>query len=309
MKKKTSPIWIPISMALLVVGLVTVIRPIKSNGIFGKKFDLKPHIGAQMPVDVQLTESDGKSHQFGEYFRTGRPVLFLPIFYKCNGVCFTETDSLVKMLMKETALSTKRSVDSVIPGRDFDLVVVSIHPKETVDLARAKKAELMSAFREAWENQTPAMQEKLDQYVESGIHYTVGKPDDVKKLTDAMGFYYSYDESKDWVNHPAAAAFLATSGKIVAYNTGSEFQTKTVRNNVHEAFKGLTQPLGDVFLLGCFKLASSSPRTRTIVEVTNYTALATVLGISLLVWRFNKKFPSNTLPGDSKKGSGDNQKP
>lgn len=295
-KKTSSPIWIPISVITVVIGVVFMIRPIKSNGIFSKTFDFKPQLGAQMPVEAKLLETDGKTHMFGEYFRTGRPVVLLPIFYKCNGVCFTETESLMKMLMVETALSTKRSVDSVIPGRDFDLVVMSIHPKETVDLARAKKAELMSQFREAWQKQTPEMQEQLNTYMDRGVHYTVADPAEARKLTDAMGFYYSYDEKKDWVNHPAAAAFIATSGKIVAYNTGSNFQTKTVRNNIHESVKGTVQPIGDVFLLGCFKMDASSPRTRTIVQILNLCAVLTVACVSFLIWRFNKSYPSNTLP-------------
>ncbi len=248
-----------------------------------------------MPVDAILTETDGKQHQFGEYFRSGRPVLFLPIFYKCNGVCYAETEALTKMMMFETALSPKRPVDSVIPGRDFDLVVMSIHPKETVELAQAKKAELISRFREAWTNLPPERQEALNTYIEKGVHYTIATPEQATKLTDVMGFYYQYDEKKDWVNHPAVAAFIATSGKIVAYNTGANFPTKTVRNNIKQAIKGDVQPVGDVFLLGCFKMEASSPRTRSIVQILNLSAIGTLLCVSFFIWRWNKHFPSNTL--------------
>ena len=308
MKRKSSPIWIPISILAIVIGSLVLIRPIKNNGVFSKSFDLKPQLGAQMPVDAKLTESDGTNHLFGEYFRSGRPVLFLPIFYNCNGVCYAETESLMKMLMVETALSTKRTVDSVVPGRDFDLVVMSIHPKETVDLAAAKRVELMTEFQEAWKKQTPVMQEQLNGYLAKGVHYTVATPDEAHKLTDAMGFYYQYDENKNWVNHPAAAAFIATSGKIVAYNTGSNFQTKTVRNNIHEAYKGTVQPLGDVFLLGCFKMEASSPRTRSIVQILNLSAIATLLCVSLLIYRWNKHFPSNTLSTGPKDPAGESLK-
>ena len=308
MERKSSPIWIPLSILAIVIGLLVLIRPIKSNGVFSKAFDFKPQLGAQMPVDAKLTESDGKSHLFGEYFRAGRPVLFLPIFYKCNGVCYAETESLMKLLMVETALSTKRSVDSVIPGRDFDLVVMSIHPKETFELAAAKRVELMTEFQAAWTKQTPEMQQKLNAYLDRGIHYTVTTPEEAHKLTDVMGFYYQYDERKDWVNHPAVAAFIATSGKIVAYNTGSNFQTKTVRNNIHEAYKGAVQPLGDVFLLGCFKMEASSPRTRSIVQILNWSAIATMLCVSFAIWRWNKHFPSNTLSTGPRDPAGESLK-
>lgn len=308
MKRKSNPIWIPISILAIVIGSLVLIRPIKNNGVFSKSFDLKPQLGAQMPVDAKLTESDGTTHMFGEYFRSGRPVVFLPIFYKCNGVCYAETESFMKMLMVETALSVnKKSVDSVVPGRDFDLVVMSIHPKETFDLAAAKRVELMDEFHKAWTKHTPDKQAELGKYLDQGIHYTVATPQDALKLTEAMGFYYEYDEKKDWVNHPAAAAFIATSGKIVAYNTGSSFQTKTVRNNVREAAKGVVQPLGDVFLLGCFKMEASSPRTRSIVQILNLSALATLACVSLLIWRWNKHFPSNTLSKGPQDTSGESK--
>ncbi len=306
MSNKTAPIWIPLAVLAVVVGALVTIRSSKSNGIWSQKYDLKPQLGAQLPVDAQLTESDGSTHMFGEYFRSGRPVMLLPIFYGCNGVCYTETEALIKTLLVETALSTKKSVDSVVPGRDFDLVVVSIHPKETPALANAKRTEFLDAFHAAWNNQTPQRQQELGAYLDKGVHFTVGKPAEVQKLTDAMGFYYSFDEKRNWVNHPAAAAFLAPSAKIVAYNTGSEFQTKNLRNNVHEATKGKVQPIGDVFLLGCFRMEAASPRTRSIVFILNSCVIATFLGAIFMIWRYNKSYPSNTLfSGSPKDEAGD----
>jgi hypothetical protein len=167
---------------------------------------------------------------------------------------------------------------------------------------------LMTEFQEAWTKQTPVMQQQLNAYLAKGIHYTVATPDEAHKLTDAMGFYYQYDEKKNWVNHPAAAAFIATSGRIVAYNTGSNFQTKTVRNNIHQSYKGSVQPLGDVFLLGCFKMEASNPRTRSIVQILNLSGILTLLCISFLVYRWNKYFPSNTLSQGPKDLAGESLK-
>ena len=184
---------------------------------------------------------------------------------------------------------------------------MSIHPKETAELAAAKRVELMTEFHSAWTKHTPAMQEQLGKYLDQGIHYTVATPEDARKITDVMGFYYQYDEKKDWVNHPAVAAYIATSGKIVAYNTGSNFQTKTVRNNIREAYKGAVQPLGDVFLLGCFKMEASSPRTRSIVQILNLSAIATLLCVCFFVWRWNKHFPSNTLSNGPEDSAGESK--
>lgn len=278
----------------IVVAFVAITRP-RGKGIFADKFDLKPQIGAQMPLKTPLTDDNGETKTLGQYLQVGRPVMLLPIFYKCNGVCFTELDSLTKMLIKEVAVSTKKTVESVVPGRDFDLVVVSIHPKETVELARAKKAEIMGIMNEGWKKLKPEERDEAYKVVEKGLHFTVGSEADVRELTATMGFQYTYDEKRDWVNHPAAAAYLAGSGKIIGYNTGSQFATMTVRNGVRDAANGVVEPLGDVFFLGCFKMEASSPRTRNIITILNWSAVLTVLGLGVGMYRMFKKYPSNTL--------------
>ena len=290
-----SAIWIPLLAVAIVVFFVAITRP-RGRGVFADSFNLKPAIGAQMPLATKLTNEKGDTKTLGEYLQVGRPVMLLPIFYKCNGVCFAELDSLTKMLIKEVAVSTKKTVDSVVPGRDFDLVVVSIHPKETVELANAKKAEIMGIMMEGWKKLTPEQRDEAYNTVDKGIHFTIGDPAEVRELTATMGFEYSYDEKRDWVNHPAAAVFLAGSGKIIGYNTGDKFATVTVRAGVRDAAKGVVEPLGDVFLLGCFKMEASSPRTRTIIQVLNTSAVLTVLILGISMFRMFKKYPSNTLP-------------
>lgn len=302
MSKKSSPIWIPITVIAIVVGAILLITPTKKAGVFAKSFSLSPQIGAIASVGAKLTDSEGQTRTFGSYLTSGRPVLLLPIFYGCNGVCETETESLIKVLALETWFTTKKEVNSVVPGRDFDLVVVSVHPKEGWELARANKAEMLTRLSEGWKKMPPEDQQKISKTVSEGIHFTVGKEEEVRKLTDSIGFYYSFDERANWVNHPAAAAYIASSGKIVAYNTGSNFPTKIVRNNVIEAASGKTQPLGDVFLLGCFKMSAASPRTAAIVQILNMSALFTVAVLSFCIWRWNKSYPSNTLSSGGPQG-------
>jgi protein SCO1/2 len=285
-------------MAIAIVVFAFAITRPRGRGIFADKFNLKPNIGAQMPLKTPLTDENGVTKTLGQYLQVGRPVMLLPIFYKCNGVCFTELDSLTKMLVKEVAVSTKKSAESVVPGRDFDLVVVSIHPKETVELASAKKKEILAIMMDGWKKLTPAQQDAAYQTVDKGIHFTIGKESDVRELTATMGFEYTYDEKRDWVNHPAAAVFLAGGGKIIGYNTGGQFATITVRSGVRDAAKGIVEPLGDVFFLGCFKMEASSPRTRMLIQILNTAAVSTVLILGITIFRMFKKYPSNTLsPG------------
>jgi protein SCO1 len=295
MEKKESPIWVALIAVAIVVGALFLIKPSKTAGVMSDKFAFTPKTGEMLPVSVPLTDQDGKNVVFGDYLKEGRPVMFLPIFYKCNGVCYTELESLTKMLVKESTVSTKKTADSVVPGRDFDLVVVSVHPKETYELAGAQKAKMMEVFRMGFEKLTPEQQSQLETTLQKGLHFTVGEPDKVKKLTDAIGFQFTYDEAKDWVNHPAAAAYISTGGRIMGYNTGPSFATKTVRTSVASAQAGRTEPNGDVFLLGCFKMAAASKSTKIIVTILNIFAVVTVGAIGAAIYYWNKRFPSDTL--------------
>jgi protein SCO1 len=295
MERKEAPIWIVFIALALVIGAVLLIRPAQTPGVMSSSFDFKPKNGEMLPVETQLVDEKGNQKTLGEYLRNGRPVLLLPIFYSCSGVCYTELESLVKMLVKESTVSTKKTADSVVPGRDFELVVISVHPKETFELGAAKKAEMMGVFRLGFEKLEPAQQEALEASLDKGIHFTVGKPQDIRKLTDAMGFYYTYDEKKNWVNHPAAAAYVSASGRIMGYNTGPSFASKTIRSAIASAASGKVEPTGDVFLLGCFKMASASKSTKIIVTMVNITCVLMVMGLSLAIYRWNKRFPSDTL--------------
>jgi protein SCO1 len=294
-QEKTGPVWIALVAIAIVIGSVLLIKPIKTAGIFANKFALKPQIGRFMPLDVKLTDSDGQDKQFGEYLRSNRPVMVLPIFYNCNGVCASELDSVTKMLTKEVAVSTKKTSDAVVPGRDFDIVIVSVHPKETVQLASAKKAEIMNVFQDGLKYFPPSQEEELIATLKKGIHFTVGKPDEVLRLTEAMGFYYTYNEKNDWVDHPAAAAYVSTSGLIIGYNTGSNFATKMVRASVTDAKSGKQEPLGDPILLGCFRMQQTSPTTRAIVQIINIGCVLTVFTIGIFIWRWNRSHPSNSI--------------
>jgi protein SCO1 len=311
--RESSPIWVVVVAASLVVGAILLVRPTKSAGVFEGKFSFDSKVGGYVPINTALTDHTGKAVKLSDYMKPGRPVMLLPIFYKCNGVCYNEVESLTKMLAKEVAVSTKSSSESVIPGRDFDLVVVSIHPNEIFQQAAAKRAELMSIFRLGMEPISDTAKifrpnvtslstkevEKLNGELEQGIHFTVGKVEDVKALTAAMGFKYTYDAKKDWVDHPAAAAYLTPAGRIVGYNTGSQFATLTVRTGIKDAGNNVTEPV-DAVLLGCFKMENVSKGTRIVVSMLNTFGILTAFGIVGLIWQLNRKHPNSPIsPSDS----------
>ena len=262
-----------------------------------QKMDLQPRLGNTMPRDVELLDENGKTVKFGS-FLGDKPVLFLPIFYHCNGVCEQEVAGLVSTLVKETNLRPDQAPDKVIPGRDVTIVVVSIHPKETPALANAERKKVMDIFEFGWNKLSPVDHEKVSTTVAGGWKFLVGKPEEVKKLTDAIGFKYTFDEKLDWVFHPSALVFLTKDGKISSYITGVNYASKLVRANVDRAVKNEVGPKGETFLLGCFMTDPTSGRTTIVVEsLVRIAGIITVLAVALSIYFMNKNDKNKLQPG------------
>jgi len=259
------------------------------------KMDLQPRLGNTMPKGVNLLDEEGKQVKFGDFIGE-KPVIFLPIFYRCNGVCEQEVYGLVKTLVKETNMRPDQAPDKVIPGRDATIVVVSIHPKETPALARAERKKVMDIFELGWSKLNPVDHERVSATVNKGWKFLVGDANEVKKLTDAIGFTYTYDEKLDWVFHPSALVFLTKDGQISSYITGVNYASKLLRANVDRAVNNEVGPRGETYLLGCFMNDPATGRTTIIVEnVLKVAGILTVFIVALSIFLMTKS-DKNRLP-------------
>ena len=155
-------------------------------------------IGAVPPLDVPLVDDRGHATNMGRLFR-GRPLVVLPIFYRCNGVCTTEMQGVLNALAKNPKL---------VPGKDLDVVVLGLNPKETPDLARAKKAEYLEQY---------GHRETAD-----GWTFLTAPEAEVQRVAKALGVHYTYDPEHDRVNHPSAVLVLTPGARVSAGEVPAE---------------------------------------------------------------------------------------
>ena len=117
-------------------------------------------------------------------------------YYRCPRLCSLVLNSLAEGL---------RNIDYEI-GQEFEVVTVSIDPRETPELAAAKK------------------QAHVEQYgrpgAEQGWHFLTGDADQIERLADAVGYRYSYDAAKDDFAHASGIMVLTPAGKISRYYYG-----------------------------------------------------------------------------------------
>src|SRR5215813_14419423 len=93
------------------------------------KVSIIQKLNTQIPLDGQFYDETGKPVRMGDYFGK-RPAILSLVYYNCPMLCSEELDGLVGALQ----------MVKFKPGKDFDIIVVSIDPSETPELAAKKKA-------------------------------------------------------------------------------------------------------------------------------------------------------------------------
>ena len=213
-----------------------------------KKMGVEQNLGGKLPMSTPFKDEDGKDVKLGDFFGQ-RPVLVIPMFYNCQTGCAVITDSVLKTL----AQGTKH--DQLIVGRDLDVLMFSIHPKEGPDLAKSKKALIMRAY------ERPG--------AEKSWHLLTGTFANNKKFTDALGFSFSYDEAKNLINHPVCTVIVTPDGRISSYTIGQNFPTKLIESDLEVAKKNQIGERADqTMMFGCIMIdPATGARTVNIERV------------------------------------------
>lgn len=223
------------------------------------KVKIIQRIGNQLPTDAQFRDQDGKTVSFGSVLHN-RPALVLAVFYRCTGVCTLELANLVDTLSN---MSVKRV------GRDYDVIIVGIDPVETPELAKDKLRQVL------------ATEPKL-KGTDAGWHFLTGSLGSIHAVTNKMGFYYTYDPSRDIVNHPAGLTFITPTGVVSSYILGAKYGADAIASDLDTAAKNqLGVKSADIFF-GCIHIDPLTGKTSLVIQNV-LKLLAAVTVISLLL--------------------------
>lgn len=86
-------------------------------------------LGNQLDLSLSFRDETGKLVLLSSFFKKDKPVLLSLVYYKCPTLCNFHLNGITDVLKK---LSWE-------VGKEFEYVAVSFDPKETFDLAHAKK--------------------------------------------------------------------------------------------------------------------------------------------------------------------------
>jgi len=242
------------------------------------------HLNAQLPLNLTFTDDAGRQVMLGSYFGK-KPAILALVYYQCPMLCSEELNGLV------SALEMVRFV----PGKDFNIVVVSIDPSEGTDLAAAKKRSYVKRYGRP--------------ETANGWHFLTGTQPNIDALTRAVGFGYvripGPDGKLTQFAHASSIQIVTPEGKLAQYYMGVEYSPKDLLLGLDEASSNRIGSPVDNILTYCYHY---DPTTNThdliISRVIQLGGLLTVmlLGGFMLVM-FRKDYKHDRKPGHGPDGT------
>ena len=200
---------------------------------------ISQHLNAQLPLNLMLTDDEGNQVALGKFFGK-HPAIFALVYYRCPMLCSEELNGLT------SALQMVRYV----PGKDFNVVVVSIDPTEGTDLAAAKKRESVKRYGHP--------------ETANGFHFMTATQSVVDALTQAVGFKYvkiDVPNSKfPQFAHASSIQIVTPDGKLAQYYMGVEYSPKDLLLGLNEASSNRIGSPVDNILTYCYHY---DPQTNT----------------------------------------------
>lgn len=188
---------------------------------------LEQRLDNQVPLDLVFRDENGKTVALKQFF-AGKPVILTLVYYQCPMLCTQVLNGLLRSLKDLT----------LVPGRQFEIVTVSIDPTETPVLADAKHILYAGLYGK------PGALE--------GWHFLTGAEPQIKQLAEAVGYRYAYDPATKQFAHPAAIMVLTPEGRLSRYFYGISYSAADLRMGLVEASEGRIGTPVDHVLLYCF---------------------------------------------------------
>jgi protein SCO1 len=216
-------------------------------------------LNAPVPLDLQFKDESGKDVHLGDYFH-GKPVVLSLVYLECPMLCSMTLNGLVKSMRPLTFNI----------GDDFEVLTISFDPKEKPELASAKKEVYVKDYGRA--------------RAAAGWHFLTGSEDSIRRVTDAVGYRYKWDDAtKQWA-HVSAIAVLTPEGHVSQYLYGIEFSSRDLRLSLIQASQNKIGTLVDRILLYCYHYNPETGKYGFIVmTAVRFASIATVLGLAAFI--------------------------
>jgi protein SCO1/2 len=239
------------------------LEPGEGRTVDNPEVRIDEHVGEQLPLDLVFRNERNEEVTLGDCMN-GKPTILVLAYYRCPMNCTDVLNGLV------TAL--RQFPPGFDAGNQFNVVVVSFDPKEQPALAADKKKFYLAEYGRPG--------------AENGWFFLTGRRESIKRLTDAVGFGYTYDKVFKEYDHPSGVTVITPSGTIARYFYGFKYDgeyrvpggTTTLRLSLVEASEGKVGSLLDRLILRCYRFDFQSHKyTPNVMLAVRAAGVATVL--------------------------------
>ena len=196
-----------------------------------KGIGIAQRLNQQLPLNLAFVNESGQPVHLADYFGK-KPAILALVYFTCPMLCSEELNGLTSALQ----------MVKYVPGKDFNVIVVSIDPDEGPDLAAAKKRSYLKRY---------GRPETVD-----GWHFLTGTQPNIDALTRAVGFSYvkipGPDGKLNQYAHASAIQIVTPEGKLAQYYMGVEYSPKDMLLGLNEASSNRIGSPVDNILTYCY---------------------------------------------------------
>jgi protein SCO1/2 len=242
------------------------------------KVGVDQNINRQLPLNAAFTDETGKAVTLGDYFPDAtrdakadskKPAVLALVYYTCPMLCSEELEGLTSSL----------EMVRYKPGKDFNVIVVSIDPSDTPALAAKKKAQYLKRYG----------------YPETAVgwHFLTGTAPNIDALVNTVGFHYvkvpGPDGKLTQFAHTSAIEVVTSQGRLAQYFYGVEYSPKDLMFALSEASGGKVGSPVEAMVLYCYHYDPHTGHySLVIARLVQLACLATVFllgGFMIVMFR------------------------
>ena len=200
------------------------------------------NLGATVPLNAVFRDETGQPVSLGYLLGGRRPAVLVLGYKECPMLCSMVLGGLTESLTQIRATT----------GREFDVIDVSIDPKQTWQDAAAQKRLYFKRYARHG--------------ADAGWHFLTS-PDDatIHRLADAVGFHYAYDASIKQYAHPSGVVVLTPEGKVSRYFFGVNFEARDLQDALTAAgARTISSPIARLLLV-CFHYNPTTSHYGTLI--------------------------------------------
>lgn len=220
-------------------------------------------LGSKIDLGLAFEDEQGQSAPLKDYFNGDLPVLLSIVYYKCPSLCNFHMNGMVAALNKV----------KLTPDKEYRWLAISMDTSETPENASDKK--------EIYLNQEAKGDAEKRRLLSDGWRFLTGSEENVKALTEQLGFAYRWDPESRQFAHEAAVYIITPDASIAQIIPGIEFVPQTLQLSLVDAAKGKIGTFVDKISLFCFQF--DPKKNKYTVYAYNFMRVGAILTILLLL--------------------------